>query len=249
MVEPIQRRRPSALRRAQYRSFELSRAPEQVGRVALWRLRFDLSEEPDRSAQALLSDEERERLRGFRQRDDRVRFVACRATLRTLLAERLGSSPREVRVARGRHGKPELVGASALDFNLSHAHEIGLFALVEQGQVGVDVERVESLEIARLIAPHVLHEHECAELALHSAEPWEERVFRRWVLKEAALKACGVGLHVQPSSFKVATGGSDARFELTDGPFPIAGRKVRLDLVSAAAGYAAALVHVEERLS
>ena len=62
----------------------------------------------------------------------------------SLLARRLGCDPPDVRIARGRLGKPHVAGPITeppLDFSVTHCAERWLIAVCEGGAVGVDVEQ------------------------------------------------------------------------------------------------------------
>jgi 4'-phosphopantetheinyl transferase len=157
----------------------------------------DLDALADDSAGAsfdLLSDDERARAARFVFDVHRRRFVACRAALRTLLAARLGGSPRDLRFEYGRAGKPSLAGGSGLRFNVSHSDRFALLAVTGGAELGVDVERVRTLRDMDLVADRVFSAAE--RDALHQAAP-EHKVevfFAGWTRKEAYLKARGEGI-------------------------------------------------------
>ncbi|MYA22450.1 MAG: 4'-phosphopantetheinyl transferase superfamily protein, partial [Gemmatimonadetes bacterium] len=88
---------------------------------------------------ACLSEEERGRASGLLSGTHQRRFVAARGMLRQLLGRYLGQDPGAVAFARGAHGKPFLT-EGGLDFNVSHTHELALYAIARDREVGVDVE-------------------------------------------------------------------------------------------------------------
>lgn len=182
--------------------------PESVpGGIEVWGLALESSKEPDAEAWGVLSREEQERARRFRNLADRVRAVTTRAALRRLLAERIGVAAARLVFTENSCGKPQLTGAEGPAFNVSHAGDIALIALAPGGAVGVDVElRHPDAELAALhdhfLSPRERAEHESGQAVLPLIE--------RWVAKEAALKALGLGIaeHLQVLSVIPALGPS-----------------------------------------
>ncbi|MFZ3597699.1 4'-phosphopantetheinyl transferase family protein [Streptomyces sp. BH104] len=148
----------------------------------------------------ILDADERRRAAAFHFDRHRVRYVAAHRALRTVLGERLGRAPEDVRFTRlpcpgcgGPHGRPALADAPGLHFSLSHSGDLALVALAP-APVGADVEELPSAKVAGELTA-VLHPRERAELA-SLTDPEEHRlaVARAWVRKEAYLKGLGTGL-------------------------------------------------------
>lgn len=150
---------------------------------------------PDRQ---LLSAEELRRYDSFRSAQRRGCFAMGRATLRTLLAERLQTDPREVTLGSAPDGALE-VGETGMFASLGHTvidpaeTTIVTIAAVASRPIGVDVEafklrRADLYE--RILDPseyHLLEElgesHQRAQIVL-------------WAIKEAVLKTNRSGLRV-----------------------------------------------------
>jgi 4'-phosphopantetheinyl transferase len=141
-----------------------------------------------------LSEAERVRAARFGHPHLRHRYVIGRATLRCVLAERLGVSPRDVSIARGRRGRPRLARHPHLDFNVTHTGEVMLVAVAEGVTVGVDVERQDRRINASGIARRCLSAGERDALRDMDAEQVRQAVLRLWTCKEAMSKATGDGL-------------------------------------------------------
>jgi len=160
--------------------------------VDVWRA--DLASAGGEDARALLSPEERERAARFARPGDGERWTAARAVLRALLGACAGVDPCELRFAVGPHGKPALVDAPPLRFNLSHSADVALYALSPDREVGVDVELPRRAVDHVAIARRILGEAEAERLRALD-EPRREREFlRAWVRWEAALKCTGTGI-------------------------------------------------------
>jgi len=218
----------------------------------LWRL--DLSGRGMVLADALpcLSGPERDRCAALRQPADRLRFAVTRASLRMLLAERLGMPPRALPLVASAHGKPclDLPGAPA--FNVSHAGAHGLVALGEASavaQAGVDVERIDAaLDHAALrgMAQMCFTPREREWLRMLAPARWPAAFHALWTAKEALLKALGVGIAAHLQQVSVLPGVEGMRFGLTPETPEMAallggGMAPELHALPAPAGYAAAV--------
>ncbi len=187
------------------------RAVLDRNRLVLLRARLD--EPPDTVARlrALLSDDECRRAGRYRFEKDRRRFIVARGTLRSLVCRFLGGDPREPRFAYAPNGKPYLP-ESRLQFNLSHSHELAVYAFA-WNRVGVDVEHVAGVRSFAGIAERYFSPGERALLAATPAEQRQRRFFAIWALKEAFVKATGEGMAgIRRSNTMYDTGG-DAGFE------------------------------------
>ncbi len=170
--------------------------------VEVWTVDLDRYVAP---AGSYLSPSELSRAARFRFPVDRQRYGAGRGALRTLLAGRLGVAAADIRLGVEPFGKPRLeFPSAALQFNVSHSHQVALIAITTGAPVGVDVERVDaSLDWVELAA---LHFARGEQRAIGELPPRQrlDAFFACWTRKEAVLKALGVGLSMPLSSFEVS---------------------------------------------
>lgn len=179
------------------------------GEVHVWRAGLDRPAAEMASLAATLSEEEEERADRFYFERDRQRFAAGRAILRMLLGHYLGMAADAVGFEYGPQGKPALAegcGDRSLSFNLSHSHDLALFAFARRRAVGVDVERVRPLSDAAAIARRFFSSREVAALQAARAARQETVFFEIWTRKEAYIKALGEGLSRPLGGFSVALG-------------------------------------------
>ncbi len=90
-----------------------------------------------------------------------------------------------------------------MGFSVSHSGGHGLIALVPHGRIGVDVEertprRNLNDDIRLLFAPG-----ERAELEAADEDRRTDLFYRLWTLKEAVLKAAGLGLGLDTAGFEI----------------------------------------------
>lgn len=169
---------------------------------ALWQV--DLDQPVADAGAAMLSPQERARADRFAFARDRQRYIAAHVALRQVLGAHMGVHGEALVFAAGPFGKPALVGAGAgLHFNLSHSGGIALVALSATGEIGVDVEVPRRLDDANALAAAHFTADEARALAALPALARAPAFLTGWTRKEACLKALGVGLQLDASSFEV----------------------------------------------
>jgi 4'-phosphopantetheinyl transferase len=149
-------------------------------------------------ADAHLSFEERARRDRLRFVDDRREYTAAHDLLRRTLSRYVTLPPADWRFVEDDRGKPSIVGtnghARALSFNLSHTRGWVACAVAGRAALGVDVDRVDPSRPAVDIADRYFTSAEAGSLRRCSEAMRSERFAELWTLKEAFLKAVGVGL-------------------------------------------------------
>lgn len=159
-------------------------------------------------AQTLSPDEETRAAR-FHFERDRRRFIVARGLLRTILSRYLNTAPVHLQFHYGPHGKPSLDEWAAsllgnLQFNLAHSGEIGLYALVWDYAIGVDVEHIRFIPDLDQIIERFFSRPERTTLRILPPEQRHETFFNGWTRKEAYLKALGDGLARPLDEFSVS---------------------------------------------
>ena len=139
-------------------------------------------------------------------------FSLCRAALRAILCKQLHCSNRQLSFQSGEYGKPFalLDGKRApIEFNVSHSGRHGLIVWSTRGRVGIDVEEWDKPRNIEDTLQTVLTSSEQAELAQSQGKRKRNLFFNLWVMKEALVKALGVGmaqdfshLELPPSIYK-----------------------------------------------
>lgn len=208
--------------------------------VHVWRARLTVPGTYIQSLYQLLSADELQRAERLRRPIDRERFVVARGTLRLLIAVYLSEAPGAISFQYAHGGKPTLVPASGLQFNLTHSHDLALFAFALDRRIGIDLERIIS-NPDPLPAACLLSIDERA--ALQQIAP-EERVaafYRCWTRKEAFVKARGNGVALPFDSFAVSLTASMAAVLLSVRDDPDEPGRWSLRSLQPAAGYTAAL--------
>jgi len=177
---------------------------------------------PDEVVDTLVTDEDRQRLSPQMHARRRAEYLAGRALLRYALARYTARDAASFAIRVTSDGKPECVDGPAI--SVSHSGDLVVCAVAEQGAVGIDVETGQRHTSVAAIAQRYFTPAEARWLA---AAP-EQRFRMLWVLKEAYLKALGVGLAggidtleclIEPPAIvaQVARGGAAPRLALWAG--------------------------------
>ena len=180
------------------------------GDAWIWLADLDAADADDRAPSPCCPSDEQARAGRFVFDVHRRRFVACRAALRTLLAERLGLLPPGLRFEYGPAGKPSLAGGAGLRFNVSHSDRYALLAMAEGAELGVDIERLRPLRDMDLVAERVFSAAEREALGSVPADRKVGGLFRR-------LDAQG-GLHQGPRRRHRAPGAVEVALAPGDPP-------------------------------
>jgi 4'-phosphopantetheinyl transferase len=166
----------------------------------------------------LLSADERQRAERFGGEADRICYVAAHALLREALSLRADVPPERWAFRNGPHGKPEISGAEeslGLAVSLSHTKGFAVCAVADRGQVGVDVEHARRKPPLRIsetcFAPA---ERRALDGLPESDRPG--RFFEYWTLKEALLKAIGLGLTYPLDRLSFELGAEGPRIHLPE---------------------------------
>jgi phosphopantetheinyl transferase len=167
-------------------------------------------------AKMLLDAEESRRLARFRHVEDRMSYLAAHAGVRLLLGAMAGQPADRVRFETSLLGKPRLVDAPiGLDFSLSHARGAVAVAAAYM-PIGVDIEPIRQISDLDQMVEIALSPEERRTIA-KTPEALRSRLFLRyWTLKEAILKAAGVGFAVSPHTLIVDAGSSPAVLAVPD---------------------------------
>lgn len=173
---------------------------------------------------ALLNEEERARWQRFRPERSRREYLATHALARIALSHYRPIVPRDWQFVTNAYGKPAPAPERGLRFNLSNS--VGLTvclivdAPVEVGpvEVGVDVEAHSRADEIAEVEYKVFSPAEIAQVDALPETERPDRYLSLWTLKEAYIKARGMGmaLPLREISF-LFDGAGDVRLEVADG--------------------------------
>jgi 4'-phosphopantetheinyl transferase len=154
-----------------------------------------------------------------RERADAARFATPLLTHRCLvrrwmrrsvLGRYLTIPPERIAYAAGRYGRPQLAdGGSGLHFSATDSGDLALMAVAVDAVVGIDLELPRDIADRSDIVRRWFHPSERTQVFAKPTDAEQADVFfRLWTLKEAFVKALGLGLQLPFDSFAVEAGAS-----------------------------------------
>lgn len=201
-----------ALSRRAKQSLSISDAPESgplsAREVHVW---YVLSDDVSNARvlsryAAMMSPEERARHDRFVFAKHRHQFVVTRGVVRTLLGRYLAIEPAACAFVANHYGRPAVVpGPSGrrVEFNVSHTNGLVACAIARVPEVGVDVEDIGRALPGCDIAARYFSATEARTLSDMPHAARTSRFFDYWTLKEAYIKARGMGLSLPLNGFSM----------------------------------------------
>lgn len=153
----------------------------------------------------ILSEDELERHSKFVYQKDKHQYLVTHVLTRYVLSEYLPHiPPSDWQFNHSKHGKPSIrneVLPFALNFNISKSHGTSVVAITREFNVGVDVELINSEIQPKEIAQYFFSVKEASDLNHLSGHLIADRFFSLWTLKEAYIKAKGLGFAIPLDQF------------------------------------------------
>lgn len=158
----------------------------------------------------LLAETEQMQAQRFHFPADRHRYLVTRVLLRTVLSRYAPVPPAQWRFSYNAYGKPAVandgVQTARIAFNLSHSGHLVVLCISCDHALGIDTECLHG----RTPCMDTAQRYFCAEetLALEAcpAPLRTERFYRYWTLKEAYIKARGMGMSIPLDQFSFGFG-------------------------------------------
>ena len=171
--------------------------PLPPGEAQLYFMRLDGFAEPPPPLYALLNQAERERCARYLFMRNRIESTAARALARAALSRYADVDPRAWTFGQGEHGKPQVtgpLGVPPLRFNVAHTPGLVVCLVALDREVGVDAESLDRSSDIALLARRCLSAAEQQALWALPESAQARRFLIHWTLKEAYLKARGIGI-------------------------------------------------------
>jgi 4'-phosphopantetheinyl transferase len=168
----------------------------------------------------LLSEPERAKWQRLVAENARLQYLVSRALVRTTLSRYADVPEHAWQFEANRYGRPYVSqpqGLRNIQFNLSNTTGLVVCAVAEDCDIGIDVENfVRDLDTDAL-APSVFAPMELTDFFVQGTPgDRRNRFFSYWTLKEAYIKARGMGLSLPLDSFWFDLGGPSPLLHVTD---------------------------------
>jgi 4'-phosphopantetheinyl transferase len=191
-------------------SSALARNTNKVDVYILYRDTRSLDDAAIKFAERQLSAEEMGRRDRLHFEDDRRDFTIAHDLLRRALSRHVKVPPTYWHFAINDHGKPSIESTDprlrALSFSLSHTRGCVACATAGNAPVGIDVESISKSQLSQCLADRFFSERESSWLRQYPDDLRGTRFTELWTLKEAFLKATGLGLGKSLADFSFHMG-------------------------------------------
>lgn len=175
--------------------------------VHLWQLQCSLAQSWLDPCWQWLDGPERARAARFHRDRDRQTFILGRGGMRWLLGQYLQRHPASFTFTYGDQGKPMLPLAPPdppIAFNVAHSGDWVVYGITPGVAIGVDVETPTPRRHLGAIIQRCLTPREQATLPPLDSPQCLGRFLDYWTVKEAYLKATGLGLYYPMAQVEVA---------------------------------------------
>ncbi len=176
------------------------------GQIDVWITTTEhLTEQLHRTCKTLLSNDEQVRLSKFVAEDAKLQFLIARSLVRTTLSRYSHRQPDEWEFVANSYGRPRLAdgqSASPLHFNISHTTGMVACIVSSSEEIGVDVENIDREVNIQGLAKIIFSSAENLRFASAGENEQNELFFQHWTLKEAYIKARGLGMSLPLKAFR-----------------------------------------------
>ncbi|MBT3530664.1 MAG: 4'-phosphopantetheinyl transferase superfamily protein [Gammaproteobacteria bacterium] len=175
--------------------------------IHLWHLDQDDFDLKDLESHCLawLNEVELERFQRYQFERNRKQLLLGRYLLRTVLSRyHPAIDPDQWLFITNEYGKPEIAPQQqkeGLFFNISHSGSRLVLAISRFSSIGIDVEFSAKKRRVEKIAHRFFSATEAGSMLALKEGNWLSRFYELWTLKEAYIKACGLGLAIPLQDF------------------------------------------------
>ena len=171
--------------------------------VHIWQIRYDECTKHLVEIKSFLSGAEIKRAMKFHFKIDQNRFIVTRGLLKKILSRIISEPVGKISFNNNEYGKPYLKKNDLPFFNVSHSGNLGLIAITNISEIGVDVEQYRINETTEDIARRFFSKDEVKSYLSLDLKQRQEGFFNCWTRKEAFIKAMGMGLSLSLQTFDV----------------------------------------------
>ncbi|HEC12596.1 MAG TPA: 4'-phosphopantetheinyl transferase superfamily protein, partial [Acidiferrobacteraceae bacterium] len=174
--------------------------------IHVWFARPNHASNPARLDQYrdILSAQETTRYRRFHFSTDSHHYLIAHALLRHALSKYTDIAPTDWTFSYGKHGRPEISNPNvpALRFNLTHTAGLVGCVVTLDNNCGIDAEAISDRHNPAGVAKRMFSVNECLEMQQLKGAAQLDYFFTRWTLREAYVKARGIGISFPTSKLQ-----------------------------------------------
>jgi 4'-phosphopantetheinyl transferase len=153
------------------------------------------------TANSWLNQSELEHIERLHFTHDKILYKLSHCMLRWVLSQYLNLAPEQIEFNINDFGKPRLKLNSDIFFNISHTNGVAVMAVSKIEQLGIDIEKINSEKEVSKVVSQYFHPEEFNLLEGLATEKKVQTFYTIWTLKEAYIKAKGLGLSIALNKF------------------------------------------------
>jgi 4'-phosphopantetheinyl transferase len=181
------------------------------GDIQIWSIPLDTNETFRTACLKALGEKGRERISFFKFKQVQESYIISQGGLRLLLSYYLNIPAAEIKLGRHAKGKPFSEDNLMLRFNMSNSGRRVVYAFSLDEEIGIDLERLREMSDLDELIEKNYNTYE-QNYINKLPEKRQYRFFKFWTIKEAYLKAIGVGMRIPPE---------DLEFEVQNGEYSL----------------------------
>jgi 4'-phosphopantetheinyl transferase len=169
--------------------------------IQIWSISLDADETFRAACLQALGESGRERISYFKFKQVQESYIISQGGLRLLLSYYLGIDPEKIELGKLSKGKPISLDEPKLRFNMSNSGRRVVYVFSIDEELGIDLERIREMpDLDELIEKN----YSASERKYINKLPEKRlyRFFKFWTIKEAYLKAIGVGMRIPPEDLE-----------------------------------------------
>jgi 4'-phosphopantetheinyl transferase len=171
------------------------------GEIQIWSISLDCDVNFREACLNALGEKGRERIDFFKFKQVQESYVISQGGLRLLLAHYLNIPADTIQLGKLNKGKPYSIDNPKLRFNMSNSGRRVVYAFSMDEEIGIDIERLRELTDLDELIEKNYNTYE-RDYINKLPERRQYRFFKFWTIKEAYLKAIGVGMQIPPDNLE-----------------------------------------------
>lgn len=184
--------------------------------IQIWSISLDSNEKFRDACLNALGEKGRERINYFKFKQVQESYIISQGGLRLLLSHYLNIPADKIQIGKLSKGKPYSIDNPKLRFNMSNSGRRVVYAFSMDEEIGIDLERLRELSDLDELIEKNYNSYE-RDYINKLPEQRSYRFFKFWTIKEAYLKAIGVGMRIPPDNLVFSIQNGDYKLQSIKG--------------------------------
>ena len=187
-----------------------------TGDIQIWSISLDADENFRSACLNALGEKGRERISYFKFKQVQESYIISQGGLRLLLSYYLNIPTEQLQIGKLSKGKPYSIDNPELRFNMSNSGRRVVYAFSTEEEIVIDLEKLRELSHLDELIEKNYTSYE-RDYINKMPEHRLYRFFKFWTIKEAYLKAIGVGMRIPPDNLNFSVQNGDYNLQSIKG--------------------------------